>query len=896
MKKKILSIAVAFTTFAQIFSFNIAHADENAEKGLAILEKAGVISTADIENAAQNVTRAKFTYYTAKALGRFDINDKQYFRDLPVEHWANPHISSLVEMGVIDLSDNGLFNPDSPVTPEQAYKIMLVALGYEKSGDMAGYTLSANQAGIFVSCQSPDSLTLNEAAEIIYNAMNVGAPRFLASGEKLTDESLEETTLMKRHNLVETDGVVTAVYGASTVSDKEVLKENTAYIDGVLYNVDEDVSIKDMLGRHIEFVYKEDRAGDGTVLYAKALSDDEIKITSDLITDFNPESYQLRYYKNQDTTKTSSLTFPDGIKVIYNGKVYQGRLSSVMNEFLNGEKHGEIIYVKSSRKQTDLLIVKSLRTVVAKAYSDNDEVFFDYYSPVDNFEFKDYDIVTYLNTDGTKAVMPTAFIAVLDIAESEDKKMAEVIICDKQVKGTLTAMISSDNAELEIDGGIYEMTDTAWNKFGQTIKIGTSVTARFDSLGRIVYIETAKSSGMQSGYIMKSYVTDDDTGIKYIFKMLSNGGVSKLELADKVELDGEMYKLSDYKQFFLNFPNVTEISEQKITVEPQVIRYELSQDGKISKIDTTIVGKNEIADKTLKLVHDAEGSSSKSLIYVSGFKRFGMNYLYDSSYTDVFVLPSGVEDGKITISGNKVDVDDSMYSTSTTFQSITSHSLAIYDYDAENPNVEIIVSQQTPLVNEMNIYMFDGMTRVLDSENVAVSAINCIGASGEKTVLIDKSLEGTASKLKKGDIIIVDTDLQGKKAYNIERYFKGDTLDFDDGTNRNVSNPYWYRGTYNLYGDSFIITARQKVRNVTKGYAYDVKNDVLEVMYEMDGNVSERSNAKNVPVIIYDKNLPKNEIYKGTLSDIDTYKTTGNSDLVLTGYYSEAVKCIFVYK
>lgn len=896
MKKKIISIIVALAATLQVFSLNIAYADDNSEKALAVLEKMGVIATEDIENAGQTVSRAKFTYYAAKVLGRADINDKLYFMDLPVEHWANPHISALVEMGVIDLADNGLFNPNAPVTPEQAYKIMLVALGYSKAENMTGYSVNARKAGMFVSCHNSDSLTLNEAAEIIYNAMNIGDIRYFASGQEITDENLEKTTLMSRNNLIETEGTITAVYGASAAIGTEVSSENTAYIDGILYNVDKDVNIRDMVGRRIEFVYQEDNEGDGTILYAKVLNkDDEIHIASDLIEEFDGDRYQLKYYKNAETTKTSSITFPDGIKIIYNGKVYSGRLVTIMNEFITGQKHGDITYIEGTAKQEALLIVRSLRTVVAKGYSQNDEIFFDYYSPVDNFDFKDYDVVSFVNTDGSKANMPTVFVSVLDVAESEDKKTAEVIICDKKVKGALTAMISSANPELEIDGSNYEVTDAVWNKFGQFIKVGTDVTVHLNSMGQIAYIETAKTSGMQPGYIMETYVSNE-AEMKFIFKMLTKTGVSKIELADKVELDGTVYKMSDYKQFFLNFPKVTEISELSVTIEPQVVRYELTDEGKISRIDTTQLGRNEVEDKTLKLVYDAGGDSSKSLIYVSGHKRFGMNYMYDSTYTDVFFLPQGVVDGKITINGNEVDVDDNMYSTTGTFSSLTSYSLMIYDYDAENPNAEIIVSQKTPLVNEMNIYMFKGMSKVVDDDNYVVNSIKCIGAGGEKNILIDKSLDATAANLELGDIIIVDTDLQGKKAYRIERYFKGDSLEFDDGENRNVSNPYWYRGTYNLYGDSFIVTARQKVRNVTKGYAYNVTNDVLEVMYEQDNNVSERVNAKNVPVIVYDKNMPKNMVYQGTLSDIDTYKTTGEADLVLTGYYSEAVKCIFVYK
>ena len=895
-KKRIISLGILTALILQSGSFNVAFADENEQKSLAVMQKLGIVSSQELDNAGQTINRAKFTYYAARALGLIDSKDKQYFKDLSIDHWANPHVSALVEMGVIDLAADGNFNPDASVTPEQAYKIMLVGLGYGKAGSMKEYITLAANMGMLVSTKNPDSLTLNESLEIIYNAMNIGAPRMIGIGEEFTQENLENNTYMSRHDLVEAEGTVTAVYGASLSDEIEVSRENVIYIDGEEYTVDNGVDMHDLLGKYVEFVYEEDDANSGNVIYAEEKRNEVIEISSDLIAKFNADTYELRYYKNSETTKTSALRIADGTKVIYNGKLYSGRISQIMNEFLSGKKHGKISIIENIKADADLMIINSYRTVVAKSYSEKDQVFFDYYSPANNLDLSETDVVRFINSDGTKAILPTSFMTVLDVAESEDGQNVEIIICDKQIKGNLNSVSSEENTEVEIGDTLYEMSDVAWNKFGQAIKMGTAVTAWVNSTGQVVYLETSKDSGMQAGYLMEARILDDDVTTKYTFKIFSGGTIERYPLADRVELDGNIYKMENYKEFFLNFPQVSEISEEKVSVDAQVIRFELNNNGEIAKIDTTNLGKNEIEDKSLKLVHDAGDGTSNGLVYVSGFKRFGMNYMYDSSYTDVFVLPAGVKDGKITINGNLVSVDDGMYSTDGSFSNLTTHYLDIYDYDADNSLSEIIVSEKTPMVSQMNIYMFKGTTTVIDSDEEVSLAMKCYGSDGEKTIIVDESLNGIVNSLKKGDVIIIDTDLQGKKAYNIEKYFDAEKLAFNDGENRNISNPYWYRGNYNVHGDSFVVTSRIKVRNVTKGYAYDVKNNVLEIMYEQDNNVSERVNAANIPVIIYDKNETKNEIYQGTLADVDTFKTTGNSDIVLTGYYSEAARCIFVYK
>lgn len=50
--------------------------------------------------------------------------DKQVFSDVPINHWAYPYISEMVERGVISGYDDGTFQPDKPVTRAEAAKMM----------------------------------------------------------------------------------------------------------------------------------------------------------------------------------------------------------------------------------------------------------------------------------------------------------------------------------------------------------------------------------------------------------------------------------------------------------------------------------------------------------------------------------------------------------------------------------------------------------------------------------------------------------------------------------------------------------------------------------------------------------------------------------------------------
>ena len=67
-KKRIISFLIAMLLMMQLGAFRVVFADENAEKSMTVLQKIGILSTEDIENAGQTVNRAKFTYYAARAL------------------------------------------------------------------------------------------------------------------------------------------------------------------------------------------------------------------------------------------------------------------------------------------------------------------------------------------------------------------------------------------------------------------------------------------------------------------------------------------------------------------------------------------------------------------------------------------------------------------------------------------------------------------------------------------------------------------------------------------------------------------------------------------------------------------------------------------------------------
>ena len=127
-----------------------------------ILNKNAIIVGDPDGNLRENdeITRAEFAAVLCRAMGceneteNDDLKQKNYFPDVPAEHWASGYINFAYESGAINGFTDGKFYPEEKVTNEQAVKMLIGAWGYgdeaEKSGGYPdGYLKIAKENGIF---------------------------------------------------------------------------------------------------------------------------------------------------------------------------------------------------------------------------------------------------------------------------------------------------------------------------------------------------------------------------------------------------------------------------------------------------------------------------------------------------------------------------------------------------------------------------------------------------------------------------------------------------------------------------------------------------------------------------------------------------------------------------
>ena len=105
------------------------------------------------------ITRAEFAAVLCRAMGcedeteNDDLKQKNYFPDVPAEHWAAGYVNFAYENSAISGFPDGNFYPEQKVTNEQVIKMLIGAWGYgdeaEKNGGYPnGYMKVAKEHGV----------------------------------------------------------------------------------------------------------------------------------------------------------------------------------------------------------------------------------------------------------------------------------------------------------------------------------------------------------------------------------------------------------------------------------------------------------------------------------------------------------------------------------------------------------------------------------------------------------------------------------------------------------------------------------------------------------------------------------------------------------------------------
>lgn len=897
MKRRISILLCICLILSSVMLVNAEPSAAECEKERYILNRLGIAETETTDDLSVSVSRAKFAWIISKAL-RLGGSDERYFWDVDPNYWAAKSINALAEGGYISGSGGGAFEPDGLITYEQACKILVTAAGYKEcagmsAGDsMSGYIRTAQRIGIDVNPENSEALSLREVILMVYRTMSIpmvyetGVEDGRVKGE-VTDK---ETLFSLYHNVYISDGRLCSVYGRS-IDDTVVTQENKAVIDGEDYILDEGVGTDGLFGRNIDFVYiKSD--SESLLIYAETNGKDKYTlIEGGLLKGFDSEDYTFTYYPAEESNSVKRVSAQRGASVILNGRSFGGRISDVADEFISEDRKGTIELISTGGGAADIIIINSYRTFTAGGYDSVNKIFFSYYDDAVPVSVKECETLRILDARRKSAEIPTAFPISLSIASSEDGLAAEIVICGEFVEGTITAA-DAEKREVTVDGKVYKADKTVYKNILAYLTVGKQGRFYTDAFGEIVFADS-NTGDMQLGYLRGATGDGNVFGQKYTIDLyITDKKFHSYPIADRVNIDGVMYKAEDYKEMFDAIPGNTVYYDTRVCPQRQVIRFATNSKGEINKIDTYNPGAED-ADSTLSRRMDG----SRAVRYLPGAKRFDLADPYDGS-TVYFIVPKVNEKGLIEVKGSTKQDDASMYGTSYNFQADHTYYMETYYINSVSYAACAMVMQREPAEADDTVFMFDCISDSLDADGNACKRINGYSGGAEISYILEDSAVNDAAKLKRGDLARVDGGINEGSAVAVVKMFDAETMTFMPYSDTQYTDPSrnWY------YGDeSNTYSWRAIYHQLTKTYAYAINGDFYQGCYGIGnaaaGIINETSNISALSITVYDKELDRENIYSGTAADIIGYKLSRDDcSVVITNNSAVTLKQMFVYK
>lgn len=953
----IFSVQAAYAADAS--TENALYNTEELSKAVFILNELGIMSLQEESEIWQDtaVSRAELAEMICKAFKLETSSANVYFIDVPPDMWAYGAITALAEAGIVSIPEDRVFRVNDTVTYAEALKMVLGAAKYgiyaENIGGFPyGYIKAAQRLELDVSGSEDAGLTVASAVTLIYNVMTMGyyEPEYYTDSEAVPYREADKTIFAVLWNTHIERGILTAYYGASY--QNAVYEKDEVIIDNVKYRLSDEMYLDDCFLNEIEFIYKKINDDERSIVYVEdTRSSDDIVVESDSITGFNSGAYTLEFYKND---KNQSRAVERGAVVIYNGAVYNGSITEVIEEFTSGDKRGSVRFKDYNNDGGfDMLIIKSYRSFVvgyADVYSNR---IYNKLDSADCIDMSAYTQVVTRSTENKSASLELSNLPLLlSVAEAKDKSAVEMIICKEkltgkteQISGTgKEAVFSINGKKYNIDYALYKkyLTDENGNVISASAILGAEYDFYIDRFGYIAYMsELGAGDGFKLGYIIDGVHKDTAFSGELMIKMLDEAGtISTFNVKDKVVIDGNSYKLDDYKQVISAIENGARADASYVQgtdtlrMSQQLVRYIADENNTITEIDTAYTGENENTKNTLTLLPEVNNISYRMYHVTGGIPKFGSNILFNTTNTKVFSKPLVNTDGELIVlsdasstatgnvlvpgsgltvtrtrvtdvDGSPATPDDYMYVRGIpegSFSSDSYYYVKAYKYNPNTAYADALVYSYSVYRSILENIMFDEWSEAVNESGETVNVFN----GWERGVRVSYEIADGSdiSDLERGDIVYCWRDAAKKKIAFVKKiYDVGEDIflnrPYTESATRFYPDYMWMRGYWVMdTATGQITTYNYRTMNaLTKGKVLDKTDTVMS--WDWDGDyrtVEEAFDFSNIPIVIYDKNAPKEKIYVGSVADVPDYESVkDNAARIVLNKDRERGVCAFIY-
>ncbi len=837
--KRTFTIILALTLCCTCLPLHLVSAADESVAGSAELRAMEVLRLFEIipedyydynANLTKGATRADFAASLAALMNLKGAAGRAYYYDVPETHWAFNEIGALTANGVLSGEGEKLFRPDDVIEKDEAYKMLVTALGYGtyaeyRGGYPSGYQTVAGRLQLTGGLSSGTEVTRGDMFLLLYTAMTAEmlVPTIFHDNATTYRESEDTTLLSLYHDIYYDKGVVNGVNG--TALDGKSLDCGMVRVGDVNYNTD--VSLQDYIAEEIEFFYRKTSKDEtGRILWAAPTGRNLVlNITANYDASFDAANFVLNY--TDDSDRTSTVSLKRDMTMLYNGEV----ITTGYDQVFNLPKYTAKLVCSSGSGSYDVAVVRAYRNIVVGSVNSADHTVYDKSNSTDKLILDEnlYDLLIMRAADGT----PLQFEditqgSVLSVWQSRDGRILEVQSSTQQVSGIIDSIREETNGYILLINAVeYFLPKTVGT--AASLKPGDSLTLYLDIAGEAAGYELASGKAAYTAAFLIDAEVDDSyfCDALRIKALPSSGGLQVYNCADKFMIDGVYYRSGKSA-----IKALMEVGEFK----PQIAMIETNTNGDITMIDTV----------TLNVEENPETSLRVNIPYQT-------NLLYKSS--GIFDLQSVLDNNTVIFA---IPAEENMAA-------------------AEDEDFARIARSALPNDTRLNAETYKITERVGYEQFVVLRGYDPYGyKASERPLLVQSVFTGMNED---GEMV---KGIQGYQGGSAVSFTATTEVDFDGAVPvepgmvlRIKRDSKGYITDYQVlfdYRSDPVFTGDRTVNGAFRtlgGYVYDIVDGIIKIDYDLDGVIDQSTITNGVPVIVFDKENKKARI--GNINDAVTY-------------------------
>lgn len=847
--KKIGALAVALlllmqtAVFAADGGYSQKVADELAGLGIMVGDENGELHFED------PVTRAEFAALIVRTMSLEDAAESltvgTVFSDVPAGHWAAGCIGLLSELGLVNGTGGGMYDPDGNVTLSQAAKVMVAVLGYDimaqsSGGYPAGYLSVAQGKGLLksISLQADSAMTRGDVAQLIYNSLDVpmleqsyGAGGDYTVSEDTTLRSLRESGL----EVTGSKGIVTA----NSITDLEggsPVKAGQVRIGGELFDAG-NTNAADCLGYEVTYFYRY-TPGDALpvlTLASPTANNQTLRIDGGDINKVDKAALEI-LYQAPETQDEETAMLDSRFQTVFNGKILFGATD---DDLTAAYGYLELLDNNNDQAYDYVMVHKRESGIVSRVDTEGQRIIFQdaLSAGLREIELRDKKEYSYRITKEGKDIslsdIQPGDVATVEV--SKDKTAYQIVVSPTPSFSAMVEELDTQEGTAVLDGELYELADNPLLTGLEALRAGREYQFYVDADGAIVYYDEDNVKD-NYGYIIDVKQVGGSLSPVSV-KLVMDNQVQVLELSETAQLDGERMGSQEIMAALTAQP-----------AEKRVYLVTKSSDGTIKRLETP----------------ESYGTY--------GGKRFNKEYGAFSS-----VDPFRIGEGTTVFMIPENPTQDEDYLTDSDIEDNLLIDCQAFDIDPDTQVVKAVAlfgnfsyEEGGTIVKDAPVSMVDKVTQSVDAdtgEETYTIFVYQYDQYLELPVKPGSAVEGIAQGLRTGDLIkysfnsldrVDNIEVVATGILDMEPFYSGIT-DQEEEMFGYVSRAkeYWLKPNSNIPSNILYLSTDQTYTNE--------RSFVMETQVE---------SGKASPIYCIDKT--RMTIYPVEFTDIRSYEDAGS--------------------